>query len=67
MTEDSSFYKKRLIDIGNSRLSEVQASKSKYMAGKTSITEDMISEIAENIFMVQSQSDSATHYSVDMT
>ena len=65
--EDSGFFKKRCNDVGNARLSEIQSSKSKYKATETPIKPEAISEISDNIFMVESRSDPTKFYSVDMT
>ena len=63
--EDSNFFKNKLIDIGNLRIQEANASGSRYNA-KTSLQQEQVHEIAENIYQVESQTDSDTFYMVDM-
>ena len=65
-TEDSTWYRERLIDLGNSRISNLNVQKSRYKPGKVSITKDQIFHIHENIFMVQSEKNEDVFYNVDM-
>ena len=63
--EDSNYFKNKCIDIGNNRIQESNPSGSRYN-GKTSLKPSQVHEIAENIYQVESQSDSETFYMVDM-
>ena len=47
--DDSTYYKKRLLDIGNGRMGAFTNSKSRYVMGKNNkITEDDIIDAGEN-------------------
>ena len=66
LLDDSEYYKKRLLDIGNGRFDAIKNSKSRYVGKESSITEDKISDIGESNFIVESESDENTSYYVNM-
>ena len=67
LMDDSAHFRKKLIDVGNGRFSELQPSKSRYNIREiTSIKEDQCSEICDKIYIVQSESDFETFYTLDM-
>ena len=65
--DDSAHFRKKLIDVGNGRFSELQPSKSRYNVKEIStIKKDQCSEICDKMFIVQSESDEETFYTIDM-
>ena len=65
--DDSSYYKKRLLDIGNGRFGAFQNSKSRYVLKKTTaIKEEQIIDLGENKFIVESEKNAEVFYQVDM-
>ena len=67
LLDDSVYYKKRLLDIGNGRMGAFRNSKSRYILKKeTKIREDQIIEIGELHFVVQSEINPEVFYRVDM-
>ena len=66
LTDDSSHYKQRLIDVGNNRLSEVHISQSRYNPGNVTIPQDQVAQLDDYMFMVASQLDPELLYTVEM-
>ena len=65
--DDSAHFRKKLIDVGNGRFSELQPSKSRYNVKEiTTIKKDQCSDICDKMFIVQSESDEETFYTIDM-
>ena len=65
--DDSAYYIKRLLDIGNGRLGAFQHSKSRYVLKvTTTIKENQITELGDSKFIVESQSNPEVIYQVDM-
>lgn len=64
--DDSVYYKKRLLDIGNGRFGAFSNTKSRYLLKKTNIQEKQIFDIGESHFIVESESTPDVHYQVDM-
>ena len=64
--DDSVYYKKRLLDIGNGRMGAFTNSKSRYVLKKVNIQEDQIIELGEFKFMVGSEKNPDLFYQVDM-
>ena len=68
LLDDSVYYKKRLLDIGNGRFGAFTNSKSRYLLKKKiNIREDQIFNIGENIFIVESEKSPEVFYRVDMS
>ena len=66
-TEDCEYFKKKLIDVGNSRIGSNLTNKSRYGGqNKSSYSEDQVVEIGDNLFMVESEANSDNFYKVDM-
>ena len=67
LLDDSAYYKKRLLDVGNGRLGAFHNSKSRYILEKNiTIREDQITEISDSKFIVTSEKDAQVFYQVDM-
>ena len=67
LLDDSAYYKKRLIDVGNGRFGAFQNTKSRYLSKKkTTIREDQIFDMGESNFLVESESTKDIFYSVNM-
>ena len=67
LLDDSVYYKKRLLDIGNGRMGAFKNSKSRYILKKNSkIKEDHIIEAGEYTFLVRSETNQDIFYHVDM-
>ena len=67
LLDDSAYYKKRLLDIGNGRMGAFTNSKSRYVSKKeTKIREDHIFEIGELNYLVESEKNPYVYYHVDM-
>ena len=67
LLDDSVYYKKRLLDIGNGRMGAFRNSKSRYLLKKeTKIRRDQIIDMGEFKFLVESEKNSETFYHVDM-
>ena len=67
LLDDSVYYKKRLLDIGNGRMGAFRNSKSRYLLKKeTKIRGDQIIEMGEFKFLVESEKNQETFYHVDM-
>lgn len=64
--DDSVYYKKRLLDIGNNRLGAFKSAKSRYLAMKNNIEADKIFDIGESNFIVESEKVPDTFYYVNM-
>ena len=65
--DDSVYYRKRLLDIGNNRLGAFKNTKSRYNIKNTcKITEDDIIDVGEHKFIVQSEKNKEIFYNVDM-
>ena len=66
LLDDSVYYEKRLLDIGNGRL-EAFKNKSKYLVkNATKIREDQIIDIGDLKYIVESETKEDTFYRVDM-
>ena len=67
LLDDSVYYKKRLLDIGNGRMGAFKNSKSRYILKKNSkIKEDHIIEAGEYTFLVRSETNQDIFYHLDM-
>ena len=64
--ENSSWYVQRLIDLGNSRISNLNVQNSRYKPAKVSLSKDKIFPIHDTVYMVQSEKDEEVFYNVDM-
>ena len=65
--DDSVYYKKRLLDIGNGRMGAFTNTKSRYVSKKeNAITENHIVELGELKFLVASEKNPEIFYHVDM-
>lgn len=65
--DDSEYYKKRLLDIGNGRFGDFHPSKSRYVLKKvTAIKESQIADIGDSKFIVESEKNPDVVYHVDM-
>ena len=64
--ESSIHYRRKLIDVGNSRYGTLSQSKSTYQNTKTSITSDKILEVGEGCFLVESETRENEMYLIDM-
>ena len=53
--DDSSYYRNKLINIGNNRETVLKQCKSKYIGKESSIQEDQIVDLGEGRFMVESE------------
>ena len=67
LLDDSVYYKKRLLDIGNGRFGAFKNTKTRYLSKKTVyITEDQIFDIGESNYIVESERTSGIFYHVNM-
>ena len=67
LLDDSVYYKKRLLDVGNGRMGAFVNSKSRYkVTNNSNITESDIIDIGENKFLVKSEQNEELFYQVDM-
>ena len=65
--DDSVYYKKRLLDVGNGRMGAFRNTKSGYILKKeNTITENHIVELGELKFLVASETNPEIFYHVDM-
>lgn len=65
-TENSSHYQRILVDVGNSRFNFTHTSKAQHKAVKTSIRQDQVHFLTDQLYLVESENDSQTLYTVDM-
>ena len=67
LKDDSSYYKDRLINVGNSRFSEIHYLKnSRYKFGKIEIGKEKIVQITDEIYFVECEKDPEKFYQVSM-
>ena len=67
LLDDSVYYKKRLLDVGNGRMGAFRNTKSRYILKKENqITENHIVELGELKFLVASEKNPDIFYHVDM-
>ena len=67
LLDESVYYKKRLLDIGNGRFGAFKHTKSRYLFKKTvNIREDQIFDIGESNYIVQSEKNPEVFYHVNM-
>ena len=66
LNDESSFYASKLIDIGNNRINYQAVSEQYSRPASNPFKEEDICEIAEGIFMVESQTKPGEFYMVDM-
>ena len=64
--DDSSYYKNKLINIGNNRDTVLKQSKSKYIGKESSIREDQVVDLGEGRFMVESETTEDWWYILDL-
>ena len=65
-TENSNHYQRILIDVGNSRFNLTHTSKAQHKAIKTTLKQDQVHELTDQLYLVESETDSETLYTVDM-
>ena len=63
LSEDSNYYKTKLIDVGNNRLNHYL---NNLQEKENNISIEQIMEVSDAIFMVQSESDRSNWYMTDM-
>ena len=67
LLDDSSYYAKRLLDIGNGRFGAFVNSKSRYVPKNTNkIKEEQITDLGDSKFIVESENNPDVFYNVDM-
>ena len=66
LLDNSIYYKKRLLDIGNGRFGAFKNTKSRYLLKTINIREDQIFEIGEFNFIVESEKNLDVFYHVNM-
>ena len=66
LLDDSVYYQKRLLDIGNARFGAFTNTKSRYLSKKNNIAEENIFDIGESNFIVESELSPDIHYYVNM-
>ena len=66
LTDDHSYFKSKLIDVGNGRFSNSVHNKSTAQLSKCTYTEDQVVFICDKMYMVESQTQEDTYYLVDM-
>ena len=64
--DDSIYYQKRLLDIGNGRFGAFKNTKSRYLVKESTFTADKIIDIGELNFLVESESSQDVFYHVNM-
>ena len=65
LEDDSSYYKDKLVHIGNGRVSQFKTSE-KYRKKYPLVEKEKIAQISETVFEVESQADGEIIYHVDM-
>lgn len=66
LLDDSVYYHKRLLDIGNGRFGAFKNTKSRYLLKESTITAEKIFDIGEFNFIVESESSPDVFYHVNM-
>ena len=66
LSDDHSYFKSKLIDVGNGRFSNAVHSRSAHQLSKCSYKEEDIVFICDQMYMVESQTQEETFYMVDM-
>ena len=66
LTDDHSYFKSKLIDVGNGRFSNAVHNRSAAQLSKCTYRQDQIVFICDKMYMVESQTQEDTYYLVDM-
>ena len=66
LTDDHSYFKAKLIDVGNGRFSNAVHNRSAAQLSKCTYTKDQVVFICDQMYMVESQTQEDTYYLVDM-
>ena len=64
--DDSSHFKSKLINVGNSRFNNAVHGKSRYKPSVPTLHKDQVVHIHEQIFVVESETNEEQCYSVDI-
>ena len=66
LTDDHSYFKTKLIDVGNGRFSNAVHNRSAAQLSRCTYTQDQVVFICDKMYMVESQTQEDTYYLVDM-
>ena len=66
LSDDSSYYRQKLVQIGNGTFSQFDTNKSRYKSGDIKIRKDQVAHLEEFLFMVESERDPNVVYTIDM-